>query len=110
MCLNIWCFFAGCLKLDLIDHTGIISDLSFALDGSLRLVSASHDSTLKLWDFEDGGNLIRTLKSKAKINGCAWSPDSKMVASVGDRKTVSDHSALILKWILVLCRKSFWPL
>lgn len=86
--------FAGCLKVELIDHTGIISDLSFAPDGSLCLVSASHDSTLKIWDFEEEGNLIKTLKAKAKIVfGCAWSPNSKMLASVGDRKTVSDHSA-----------------
>lgn len=87
--IRAWDVKTGCLKVELIDHTGIISDLSFAPDGSLCLVSASHDSTLKIWDFEEEGNLIKTLKAKAKIVfGCAWSPNSKMLASVGDRKTV----------------------
>lgn len=48
-------FFAGKLLLNLMDHTDIVRDLTFAPDGSLMLVSASRDKTLRVWDLKDDG-------------------------------------------------------
>lgn len=50
----------GKLLLNLMDHTDIVRDLTFAPDGSLVLVSASRDKTLRVWDLKDDGE-------KAKI-------------------------------------------
>lgn len=41
--------------LNLMDHTDIVRDLTFAPDGSLMLVSASTDKTLRVWDLKDDG-------------------------------------------------------
>ena len=41
--------------LNLMDHTDIVRDLTFAPDGSLVLVSASRDKTLRVWDLKDDG-------------------------------------------------------
>lgn len=50
------CFLcAGKLLLNLMDHTDIVRDLTFAPDGSLVLVSASRDKTLRVWDLKDDG-------------------------------------------------------
>lgn len=38
-----------------MDHTDIVRDLTFAPDGSLMLVSASRDKTLRVWDLKDDG-------------------------------------------------------
>lgn len=38
-----------------MDHTDIVRDLTFAPDGSLVLVSASRDKTLRVWDLKDDG-------------------------------------------------------
>ena len=35
--------------MELVDHKDVIRDLKFAPDGSLRLVSASRDGTLKVY-------------------------------------------------------------
>lgn len=45
----------GKLLLNLMDHTDIVRDLTFAPDGSLVLVSASRDKTLRVWDLKDDG-------------------------------------------------------
>ena len=47
--------FKGKLLLNLMDHTDIVRDLTFAPDGSLMLVSASRDKTLRVWDLKDDG-------------------------------------------------------
>ena len=47
--------FPGKLLLNLMDHTDIVRDLTFAPDGSLMLVSASRDKTLRVWDLKDDG-------------------------------------------------------
>lgn len=47
--------FTGKLLLNLMDHTDIVRDLTFAPDGSLMLVSASRDKTLRVWDLKDDG-------------------------------------------------------
>lgn len=51
----IQCLSAGKLLLNLMDHTDIVRDLTFAPDGSLMLVSASRDKTLRVWDLKDDG-------------------------------------------------------
>lgn len=38
-----------------MDHTDVVRDLTFAPDGSLMLVSASTDKTLRVWDLKDDG-------------------------------------------------------
>lgn len=40
-----------------MDHTEVVRDLTFAPDGSLILVSASRDKTLRVWDLKDDGNV-----------------------------------------------------
>lgn len=45
----------GKLLLNLVDHTEVVRDLTFAPDGSLILVSASRDKTLRVWDLKDDG-------------------------------------------------------
>lgn len=41
--------------MNLMDHTDIVRDLTFSPDGSLVLVSASRDKTLRVWDLKDDG-------------------------------------------------------
>ncbi|XP_003727659.1 WD repeat and SOCS box-containing protein 1 [Strongylocentrotus purpuratus] len=73
----------------LVDHKSVVRDIKFNPDGSLFLVSASHDSTLKVWDMKDDGNMVVTLKGHPKaVYGCAISPDSSMLASVGEQRSV----------------------
>lgn len=38
-----------------MDHTEVVRHLTFAPDGSLILVSASRDKTLRVWDLKDDG-------------------------------------------------------
>ena len=56
----------------------------------MRLASASRDGSIKMWDLKDDGNMYKTLKGDSKwLYACSWSPDAKMLASVGDSRSVS---------------------
>ncbi|XP_023228174.1 WD repeat and SOCS box-containing protein 1-like isoform X1 [Centruroides sculpturatus] len=82
--IRIWDVQTGNLILELVDHRSIVTDLSFSPDGSLILLSASYDGTLKLWDLNDNGNRFGTLSMNNKpIYSCAWSPNAKLMISVG---------------------------
>ncbi|XP_012581556.1 PREDICTED: WD repeat and SOCS box-containing protein 1 [Condylura cristata] len=77
------------LLLNLVDHTEVIRDLTFAPDGSLILVSASRDKTLRVWDLKDDGNMMKVLRGHQNwVYSCAFSPDSSMLCSVGASKAV----------------------
>lgn len=68
----------------LFDHAGPIRDLKFTRDGSLQLCSTSTDSTLKLWNMYDDGNMYMTLHGHSGIvYGCDWSPVANLLCSVG---------------------------
>ncbi|PIK38877.1 putative WD repeat and SOCS box-containing protein 1-like isoform X1 [Apostichopus japonicus] len=76
-------------KFTLIDHKLVVRSLAFAPDGSLTLVSACRDNTLKVWDVKDDGNMVCTLKGhKGWVHDCAFSPDGTYMASVGARGAV----------------------
>ncbi|KAL4687006.1 hypothetical protein H8959_019134 [Pygathrix nigripes] len=71
------------------DHTEVVRDLTFAPDGSLILVSASRDKTLRVWDLKDDGNMMKVLRGHQNwVYSCAFSPDSSMLCSVGASKAV----------------------
>jgi WD repeat/SOCS box-containing protein 1 len=71
--------------LGLFDHTDMVNDLKFTVDGSLQLASASSDETIKLWNIYEDGNMYKTIKGHhaGKINCCDWSPTAKLLCSVG---------------------------
>ncbi|KAM8904653.1 WD repeat and SOCS box-containing protein 1 isoform 1-T1 [Spinachia spinachia] len=87
--IKIWDVYTGKLLLNLMDHTDIVRDLTFAPDGSLMLVSASRDKTLRVWDLKDDGNMVTVLRGHQNWVYCsAFSPDSSILCSVGAGKAV----------------------
>uniref|UniRef100_A0A8C7A3J2 Uncharacterized protein n=1 Tax=Nothoprocta perdicaria TaxID=30464 RepID=A0A8C7A3J2_NOTPE len=49
---------AGHLLFSLLGHQDVVRDLSFAPNGSLILVSASRDKTLRVWDLSRDGRSL----------------------------------------------------
>ncbi|XP_077167986.1 WD repeat and SOCS box-containing protein 1 [Paroedura picta] len=87
--IKIWDVYTGRLLLNLMDHTEVVRDLTFAPDGSLILVSASRDKTLRVWDLKDDGNMMKVLRGHPNwVYSCAFSPNSSILCSVGASKTV----------------------
>jgi len=81
----------------LMDHQKLVSDLKFAPDGSLRLLSGSYDGSLKVWNLKDDGNMFPTLRGKdidgnqyRKFYSISWSPNCKLVCGVGTASGVSE--------------------
>ncbi|RYP79291.1 hypothetical protein DL769_003040 [Monosporascus sp. CRB-8-3] len=72
-------------------HRGIVDSLvnsvAFSPDGS-RIVSGSHDETVKIWDSKSGKE-VRTLKGHGSyVSSVAFSPDGSHIVSGSDDKTV----------------------
>jgi WD repeat/SOCS box-containing protein 1 len=89
--IRIYSVFSGRFLTELMDHKDVIRHIQFAPDNSLILLSASRDSTLKLWDMNDDGNMFRTLTAHGEnewVMCCAWSPNAKYVASGGSHKSL----------------------
>ncbi|XP_060928445.1 WD repeat and SOCS box-containing protein 1 [Limanda limanda] len=87
--IKIWDVYTGKLLLNLMDHTDVVRDLTFAPDGSLMLVSASRDKTLRVWDLKDDGNMAKVLRGHQNWVYCsAFTPDSSILCSVGAGKAV----------------------
>ena len=61
-------------------HRDTVSSIAISPDGKL-LASASGDSTIKLWNLNDG-SLVRELKGHTRrVNSVAFSPEGSLVAS-----------------------------
>jgi len=68
-------------------HSEGVNNCAFSPDGT-KIVSASDDETLKLWDVETG-NEIRTFTGHSNfVLGCAFSPDGRKVVSASIDKTL----------------------
>ncbi|XP_072520795.1 WD repeat and SOCS box-containing protein 2 [Salminus brasiliensis] len=81
--IKVWLVSTGQLLFSLTGHQSVVRDLAFAPNGSLTLVSASRDKTLRVWDLSKKGTPSRVLTGpKNWVFKCAISPDSSMIASV----------------------------
>ena len=72
----------GRLIRTLEGHTGGVSAVAVTPDGS-RAVSASYDSTLKVWDLETG-EILSTFSGDSPIYACAVSPNGKTIVAGED--------------------------
>jgi WD40 repeat protein len=70
----------------LAGHTDSVNACAFSPDGR-RIVSASRDNTLKLWDVESGKEQATLTGHTGDVQDCAYSPDGRQVVSAS-----SDHT------------------
>jgi len=120
-CEIVMCWwYQGTVLVELMDHTDVIRDLNFAPDASLRLVSASRDGTLRVWQLQNGrvnGTVsnqratVRLLVSGQSkwMYGCCWSPDANLLASVGDSQSVRFYLFLCtctLLWFFFISQRT----
>ncbi|KAJ6592977.1 WD40-repeat-containing domain protein, partial [Mycena capillaripes] len=69
-------------------HTSDVRSVAFSPDGK-RIVSGSHDSTVRIWDAETGAALREPLEGHTDwVGSVAFSPDGKRIVSGSDDKTV----------------------
>jgi len=75
----------GCCIATLSRHYSVVNACAYSPDGS-RIVSASYDKTLKIWD-ADHGKLLNTLTGAfSEIHDCAYSPDGRHITSTSGQK------------------------
>ncbi len=67
-------------------HTKQVIACDFSPDGA-KLVSASWDKTLRIWDVKSG-QCDQTLIGNKAVNACRFSPDGKRIVSGGYEKTL----------------------
>uniref|UniRef100_A0A8I3ZZJ6 WD repeat and SOCS box-containing protein 2 n=1 Tax=Callithrix jacchus TaxID=9483 RepID=A0A8I3ZZJ6_CALJA len=87
--IKIWEVQTGLLLLNLSGHQDVVRDLSFTPSGSLILVSASRDKTLRIWDLNKHGKQIQVLSGHLQwVYCCSISPDCSMLCSAAGEKSV----------------------
>ncbi len=68
-------------------HTHYVADVAWSPDGT-RLVSASRDKTVQVWDAATARLLFSYLDHVERVNGVTWSPDGTSIASAAGDGTV----------------------
>uniref|UniRef100_A0A8C2TXF8 WD repeat and SOCS box containing 2 n=1 Tax=Coturnix japonica TaxID=93934 RepID=A0A8C2TXF8_COTJA len=82
--IKVWEVQTGHLLFSLLGHQDVVRDLSFAPNGSLILVSASRDRTLRVWDLNRDGRQVQVLTGHVQwVYCCSISPDCSMLCSGG---------------------------
>lgn len=81
--IQVWLVSTGNLHFTLTGHQAPVRDLVFSPNGSLTLISASRDKTLRIWDLGKKGASPHVLRGPNYwVFRCAVSPDSSVIASV----------------------------
>jgi WD40 repeat protein len=66
---------------------GTVSSVAFSPDGK-RIVSASHDKTVRVWDARTGKQLLVLTGHADIVTSVAFSPDGKRIVSASRDHTV----------------------
>ena len=61
--------------------------ISYSPDGK-TIASCSYDKTIKLWNAEDGKEIITLKGHTNKVLGISYSPDGKTIASCSSDNTI----------------------
>ena len=93
--------------LTLKGHTNLVNRVVFSPDGK-RMVSASLDGTVKVWDPKTGDKILDLAGHKAPVRTAAYSPDGKWLASGGEDNVVRIWDAVSGKERGVLRGHSGW--
>ncbi|CAF0791015.1 unnamed protein product [Didymodactylos carnosus] len=92
--INIWDINTGELMLVLKDHQSTVRCLSFT-STSMQLASCSSDSTVKLWDLLDDGNMYKTLNEWSDVvYSVKWSPDETLLCITGPVGHLALHNTV----------------
>jgi WD40 repeat protein len=73
---------------NLVGHSDYVNACAVTADGR-RVVSASSDKTLKVWDLESGRALVTLDGHANSVNACAVTPDGQRVVSASDDGTLN---------------------
>ena len=66
--------------MTIVGHSDIINSCAISPDGT-RIVSASSDRTLKIWDMADGKELLTLRGHIDSVETCAFAPDGSHIVS-----------------------------
>ncbi|XP_053329352.1 WD repeat and SOCS box-containing protein 2 [Spea bombifrons] len=87
--VKVWNVHTGRLLFSLSGHQDVVRDLSFCTNGSLTLVTASRDKTLRVWDLKKDGKVIQVLTGHNQwVYCCSISPDCSMLCSAAGETSV----------------------
>jgi WD40 repeat protein len=75
------------LERTLDGHTGWVRACAVTADGS-RVVSASDDHTLRVWDLDAGRTLVTLEHHASEVRACAVTPDGRHVVSASNDGTL----------------------
>lgn len=81
--VEVWNVPTRALTLTLIGHTASVSEIAFSPTGTL-IATASHDSTVKIWDAVNGKLLQSFAVPDSAIAALGFSPDGQQLATGGD--------------------------
>ncbi|XP_072352878.1 WD repeat and SOCS box-containing protein 2 isoform X3 [Scyliorhinus torazame] len=98
--IKLWKVPTAHLLFNLKGHQSVVRCFAFISNENFMLISASRDTTMRVWDLKQDGKLLHTLNGHNQwVYSCAVTPDSSMLCSVGGGKTVLLWSTVSYKVI-----------